>query len=144
MASSWSLFAIRHSPFACVAVLMTNPLAGSKRVVVKVGSALIVDSTAGTIKHDWLATVAADIAELKKEKREVVVVSSGAIALGRRALSLKSGALRLEESQAAAAAGQIRLAQAYVDAFQVHRLAVAQILLTLEDTEGRRRYLNAR
>ncbi len=74
----------------------------------------------------------------------MVVVSSGAIALGRRALSLKSGGLRLEESQAAAAAGQIRLAQAYVDAFQVHQLAVAQILLTFEDTEERRRYLNAR
>src|SRR5712671_8012690 len=80
----------------------------------------------------------------KQAKKEVIVVSSGAIALGRRALSLKSGGLRLEESQAAAAAGQIRLAQAYVDAFQVHQLAVAQILLTLEDTEERRRYLNAR
>jgi glutamate 5-kinase len=123
---------------------MSSPLGKAKRIVVKVGSALLVDSAAGTVKRDWLATLAADIAELRKEKREVIVVSSGAIALGRRALSLKSGALRLEESQAAAAAGQIRLAQAYVDAFQVHALAVAQILLTLEDTEGRRRYLNAR
>ncbi len=123
---------------------MSDPLKSSKRIVVKVGSALIVDSTAGTVKRDWLATLAADVAELRRDKREVVVVSSGAIALGRRALSLKSGGLRLEESQAAAAAGQIRLAQAYVDAFQVHQLAVAQILLTFEDTEERRRYLNAR
>jgi len=123
---------------------VSDPLKSSKRIVVKVGSALIVDSTAGTVKRDWLATLAADVAELRRDKREVVVVSSGAIALGRRALSLKSGGLRLEESQAAAAAGQIRLAQAYVDAFQVHQLAVAQILLTFEDTEERRRYLNAR
>ena len=123
---------------------VSNPLMKAKRIVVKVGSALLVDAAAGNVKRDWLATLAEDIAELKRDKRDVIVVSSGAIALGRRALSLKSGALRLEESQAAAAAGQIRLAQAYVDAFQVHQLAVAQILLTLEDTEARRRYLNAR
>ena len=123
---------------------MTDPLAKAKRIVVKVGSALLVDSTAGTLKRDWLASLAADIAALKQEKKEVIVVSSGAIALGRRALTLKSGTLRLEESQAAAAVGQVRLAQAYVDAFHVHDIAVAQILLTLEDTEERRRYLNAR
>ena len=123
---------------------MRREWTNARRIVIKVGSALLVDSAAGSVKRDWLATLAADIADLRKERREVIVVSSGAIALGRRALSLKSGALRLEESQAAAAAGQIRLAQAYVDAFQVHALAVAQILLTLEDTESRRRYLNAR
>ncbi|MEA2824094.1 MAG: glutamate 5-kinase [Alphaproteobacteria bacterium] len=123
---------------------MTDHLASAKRIVVKVGSTLLVDSAAGAFKHDWLASLAADVAALKQTKKEVIVVSSGAIALGRRALKLKSGALRLEESQAAAAIGQVRLAQAYVDAFHGHDIQVAQILLTLEDTEERRRYLNAR
>jgi len=123
---------------------VSNHLAQAKRIVVKVGSALLVDSAAGTLKREWLASLAADIAALKKDRKEIIIVSSGAIALGRRALKLKSGALRLEESQAAAATGQVRLAQAYVDAFHVHDIAVAQILLTLEDTEERRRYLNAR
>ena len=123
---------------------MTDHLAGAKRIVVKVGSTLLVDSAAGAFKRDWLASLAADVAALKQAKKEVIVVSSGAIALGRRALKLKSGALRLEESQAAAAVGQVRLAQAYVDAFHGHDIQVAQILLTLEDTEERRRYLNAR
>jgi glutamate 5-kinase len=123
---------------------VTDHLAKAKRIVVKVGSTLLVDSTAGTLKRDWLASLAADVAALKQAKKEVIIVSSGAIALGRRALKLKSGALRLEESQAAAAVGQVRLAQAYVDAFHGHDIQVAQILLTLEDTEERRRYLNAR
>ena len=124
---------------------VSDHLARAKRIVVKVGSALLVDSASGAVKSDWLASLATDLAELKKAGKDVIVVSSGAIALGRRALKLKSGgALRLEESQAAAAAGQIRLAQAYVDAFRAHDLAVAQVLLTLEDTEQRRRYLNAR
>jgi glutamate 5-kinase len=123
---------------------MTDHLGKAKRIVVKVGSALLVDSKAGTLKQDWLASLATDIADLKKSGKDIIVVSSGAIALGRRALNLKSGALRLEESQAAAATGQIRLAQAYVDAFEKHGLAVAQILLTLDDTEERHRYLNAR
>lgn len=123
---------------------MTDHLASAKRIVVKVGSTLLVDSAAGAFKRDWLASLAADVAALKQAKKEVIVVSSGAIALGRRALNLKSGALRLEESQAAAAIGQVRLAQAYVDAFHGHDIQVAQILLTLEDTEERRRYLNAR
>jgi len=123
---------------------VSNHLAQAKRIVVKVGSALLVDSAAGTLKREWLASLAADIAALKNEKKEVIIVSSGAIALGRRALKLKGSVLRLEESQAAAAVGQVRLAQAYVDAFHVHDIAIAQILLTLEDTEERRRYLNAR
>jgi glutamate 5-kinase len=123
---------------------VSDHLAKAKRIVVKVGSTLLVDSQAGAVKHDWLATLTADVAMLKHAGKEIIVVSSGAIALGRRALKLKSGVLRLEESQAAAATGQIRLAQAYVDAFHAHDLAVAQILLTLEDTEERRRYLNAR
>ena len=123
---------------------MTDHLAKAKRIVVKVGSTLLVDSTAGTLKRDWLASLAADVAALKQAKKDVIVVSSGAIALGRRALKLKAGALRLEESQAAAAVGQVRLAQAYVDGFHGYDIQVAQILLTLEDTEERRRYLNAR
>ncbi len=123
---------------------MTDHLAKAKRIVVKVGSALLVDSGAGALKREWLASLAADIAALKQAKKEIIIVSSGAIALGRRALKLKSGALRLEESQAAAAVGQVRLAQAYVDAFHVYDITVAQILLTLDDTEERRRYLNAR
>jgi glutamate 5-kinase len=123
---------------------VSDPLAKAKRIVIKVGSALLVDSSAGTLNRDWLTTLAVDIATLKSENKEIIVVSSGAIALGRRALKLKASALRLEESQAAAAVGQVRLAQAYVDAFHVHDIAVAQILLTPEDTEERRRYLNAR
>ena len=123
---------------------MTDHLAKAKRIVVKVGSTLLVDSAAGALKRDWLASLAADVAALKQAKKEVIIVSSGAIALGRRALKLKAGALRLEESQAAAAVGQVRLAQAYVDGFHGYDIQVAQILLTLEDTEERRRYLNAR
>jgi glutamate 5-kinase len=123
---------------------MTDHLAKCKRVVVKVGSALLVDSKAGALKLEWLASLAADIAELKRQGKDVIVVSSGAIALGRRTLKLKAGPLRLEDSQAAAAVGQIRLAQGWADAFQSHAITVAQILLTLDDTEERRRYLNAR
>ncbi len=123
---------------------MTDHLAKAKRIVVKVGSTLLVDSAAGALKRDWLASLAADVAALKQAKKEIIIVSSGAIALGRRALKLKAGALRLEESQAAAAVGQVRLAQAYVDGFHGYDIQVAQILLTLEDTEERRRYLNAR
>jgi glutamate 5-kinase len=123
---------------------MTDHFAKARRIVVKVGSGLLVDSAAAAINRDWLASLAADIAELRRENRDVIIVSSGAIALGRRALKLRTGPLRLDESQAAAAVGQVRLAQTYVDAFHVHGITVAQILLTLEDTEGRRRYLNAR
>jgi glutamate 5-kinase len=124
---------------------MTDHLDRSKRIVVKVGSALLVDAASGAVKSDWLASLAADLAALRKAGKDVIVVSSGAIALGRRALKLKAGgALRLEESQAAAAAGQIRLAQSVCGRIPCARSAVAQVLLTLEDTEQRRRYLNAR
>jgi glutamate 5-kinase len=123
---------------------MSNAFANTKRVVVKVGSALLVDGKTGALKRDWLVSLVADVANLRSEKKDVLLVSSGAVALGRRALGLKPGPLRLEESQASAAVGQVRLARAYADAFQAHDLAAAQILLTLEDTEERRRYLNAR
>ena len=123
---------------------MTDILAHAKLVVVKVGSSLLVDSESGTLRREWLKSLCADIAALKREGKEVVLVSSGAIALGRRALKLKSGPLRLEESQAAAAAGQVRLAGAYADILKADDLAAAQVLLTLDDTEERRRYLNAR
>ena len=123
---------------------MSGVLSKAKLVVVKVGSALLVDSASGELRRDWLNSLCADVAALKAESRQVILVSSGAIALGRRALKLKSGALRLEDSQAAAAAGQVRLAQAYADIFAGQNIVAAQVLLTLGDTEERRRYLNAR
>jgi len=117
---------------------------GAKRIVVKIGSSLLVDAAAGTLRQAWLEALADDIAELRKDGKEVVVVSSGAIALGRNALKLPKGALKLEDSQAAAAVGQIDLAHAYEEAFRARSLVAAQVLLTLGDTEERRRYLNAR
>src|ERR1700749_113503 len=119
-------------------------LADAKRVVVKVGSALLGDGEKGRLNRVWLESLAADIAALRKRGQEVILVSSGAIALGRRHLDLAAGKLKLEESQAAAAVGQIRLAHAYKELLDSHEIAVAQILLTLGDTEQRRRYLNAR
>ncbi|HUG99047.1 MAG TPA: glutamate 5-kinase [Gammaproteobacteria bacterium] len=119
-------------------------IAGARRIVVKIGSALLVDRASGTLDAPWFEDLVADIARLRKRGQEVMVVSSGAIALGRRHLGLRSGTLRLEESQAAAAAGQIRLAHAWQEALGRHDVPVAQLLLTLGDTEERRRYLNAR
>ncbi len=119
-------------------------LVGARRVVVKIGSALLVDQETGALKADWLAALCDDMAELKRGGRDIIVVSSGAIALGRRALGLPRGPLKLEESQAAAAVGQIGLAQAYQTMFRERGITAAQILLTLGDTEERRRYLNAR
>ena len=117
---------------------------GAKRLVVKIGSSLLVDSASGTLKAQWLASLCDDIAKLKAEGKEMIVVSSGAIALGRNVLKLPKGALKLEDSQAAAAVGQIALAHAYEDEFRARGLVAAQVLLTLGDTEERRRYLNAR
>jgi glutamate 5-kinase len=119
-------------------------LTDAKRVVVKVGSALLVDSDKGRLNRAWLESLAADVAACRKRGQEVILVSSGAIALGRRHLKLGTGKLKLEEAQAAAAVGQIRLAHAYKDLLEAHDITVAQILLTLGDTEQRRRYLNAR
>jgi len=119
-------------------------LSDAKRVVVKVGSALLVDQASGRLNRNWLESLAEDIARLRRRNQEVLLVSSGAIALGRRHLDLPTGKLRLEESQAAASVGQIRLAHAWKEVLEQHQITVAQILLTLEDTERRRRYLNAR
>jgi glutamate 5-kinase len=119
-------------------------LAAARRIVVKIGSALVVDEQDATPRAAWLASVAADVAALRARGVEVVLVSSGAIALARRALNLTRRKLRLEEKQAAAAVGQIRLAGAWAEALSAKGLNAAQLLLTLEDSEDRRRYLNAR
>src|SRR5450755_3591436 len=119
-------------------------LTEAKRVVVKVGSALLVDPEKGRLNRAWLESFAEDVASFRKRGQDVILVSSGAIALGRRHLGLSAGKLKLEESQAAAAVGQIRLAHAYKELLDAHEITVAQILLTLGDTEQRRRYLNAR
>jgi glutamate 5-kinase len=119
-------------------------LADFRRIVVKVGSSLLVDSSAGKLKEAWLASLAQDIAGLHGEKRDVLVVSSGAIALGRAVLKLPKGPLKLEDSQAAAAVGQIALARTWAEALGQHSITAGQVLVTLTDTEERRRYLNAR
>jgi glutamate 5-kinase len=121
-----------------------SPLQQARRIVVKVGSALLVDSETGRINRPWLETLIEDLLRLRKRNQQVILVSSGAIALGRRELKLAKGPLRLEESQAAAAVGQIRLAHAYKELLESREVTVAQVLLTLEDSERRRRYLNAR
>ena len=118
------------------------PLSQAKRVVVKIGSALLVE--AGALRAPWLASLAEDVAGLKKRGQDVVLVSSGSIALGRAALGLPDSPLALEQSQAAAAVGQIRLARAYEEALAPHGITTAQVLVTLEDSANRRRYLNSR
>jgi glutamate 5-kinase len=115
-----------------------------RRIVVKVGSALLIDAAGGQVKHAWLASLVDDLAALHGEGRDVLVVSSGAIALGRAVLRLPKGPLRLEDSQAAAAVGQIELARTWSEALGRHGIGAGQILVTLGDTEERRRYLNAR
>lgn len=119
-------------------------LAQARRLVVKVGSALLVDAASGALKSDWLAGLAQDVAALREGGVSVVLVSSGAIALGRRVLGLPGAPLALEQSQAAAAVGQIRLARAWEAALAPHGITTAQILVTLDDTADRRRYLNTR
>lgn len=119
-------------------------LADAGLVVVKVGSTLVVDEASGEIRRDWLMALADDIAALRARGQKVVIVSSGAIAAGRRRLGLKSRKLKLEQNQASAAVGMIRIAHAFQDALARHDIPVAQSLLTLEDSEIRRRYLNAR
>jgi len=123
---------------------MTQSLASARRVVVKVGSALLTDESKGRVRTRWLSALARDIADLQQRGVHVALVSSGAIAVGRGLLGLGHGRLRLEQKQAAAAAGQIRLAHAYQTALARYGVCAAQVLLTLDDTEQRRRYLNAR
>jgi glutamate 5-kinase len=119
-------------------------LAAARRVVIKVGSALLVEKSTGSVNRDWLEALADDIAAVRARGQEVVLVSSGAIALGRRELGLAKRKPKLEEKQAAAAVGQIRLAHAWKEVLERRGFTVAQVLLTLGDTEERRRYLNAR
>ncbi|MCI5077659.1 glutamate 5-kinase [Oricola sp.] len=122
---------------------MTGRLSAYKRIVVKIGSALLVDRASG-LKRAWLTSLARDIAGLRGRGHEVLVVSSGAVAMGRTVLDMRSGSLRLEESQAAAAVGQIALARAWSEALDAETITTGQVLVTIDDTESRRRYLNAR
>jgi len=122
----------------------SGPLGQARRVVVKVGSALLVDAATGRLNRVWLESLVEDLQSLRRRGQQVIVVSSGAVALGRRQLGLSGGSLRLAEKQAAAAVGQIRLAHAYKEMLEGEGLSVAQMLLTLEDSEQRTRYLNAR
>jgi glutamate 5-kinase len=115
-----------------------------RRIVVKVGSSLLIDSDAGEVRASWLQALAADIARLHGGGRDLLIVSSGSIALGRSRLKLPRGPLKLEESQAAAAVGQIALARIWAEVLGDHGIGAGQILVTLQDTEERRRYLNAR
>jgi glutamate 5-kinase len=124
--------------------MKTPTLADFRRIVVKVGSSLLVDAQAGRLKEAWLASLTADLAALHRDRRDLLVVSSGAIALGRAVLKLPGGPLKLEDSQAAAAVGQIALARTWTEALSRHDITAGQILVTLGDTEERRRYLNAR
>jgi glutamate 5-kinase len=126
------------------ALPQTPALASFRRIVVKVGSSLLVDSAAGALKRAWLESLAADIAALHADGRDMLVVSSGSIALGRAVLKLPRGPLKLEEAQGAAAVGQIALARSWSEVLSAHGLTAGQVLVTLGDTEERRRYLNAR
>lgn len=121
----------------------STDILAARRLVIKIGSALLVDETQGTVHRAWLDALASDVAAARARGQEVILVSSGAIAVGRKYLKLGTG-LKLGEKQAAAAAGQLRLAHAYQEVLGAHSLEVGQILLTLDDTENRRRYINAR
>lgn len=124
--------------------LTTPDVAKANCVVVKIGSVLLVDEATGNIHHAWLDAICDDIAVMHARGQKVVIVTSGAIAVGRAPLKLGNRSLRLEEKQAAAATGQMRLSQAYQSSLERHDLTVAQVLLTVDDTEDRRRFLNAR
>ncbi len=122
----------------------STDLAAGRRVVVKIGSDLLVDDERGTVRRHWLEALAEDLAACRGRGQELVIVSSGAIAVGRRPLGFADGDLRLEEKQAAAATGMVRLAHAYHETLEKHGMTVAQVLLTLADNDDRRRYINAR
>lgn len=121
----------------------TSPIADAKRLIVKVGSSLLVDEATGHVRREWLESLCADVARCRARGQEVVLVSSGAVAVGRRHLGL-TPPLTLDQKQAAAATGQIQLAHAYQEALARHGITCAQVLLTLFDSDDRRRYLNAR
>ncbi len=123
---------------------MTNALAPYRRITIKIGSALLVDGKTGKLRTEWLAALAEDLATLKAQGLSLVIVSSGAIALGRRLLGLDAKSLPLDQSQAAASAGQIALSQAWAEALGRHGIVTGQILLTPNITEERRYFLNAR
>ena len=124
--------------------LNTPRLTDFRRIVVKIGSSLLVDVHGGRLNENWLASLATDIAAMHCDKRDILVVSSGAIALGRTVLKLAAGELALEDSQGAAAVGQIELARTWSEALSRHGITTGQVLVTPADTEERRRYLNAR
>ena len=128
---------------AALKPLAAPDVLAARRLVVKIGSALLVDREKG-LKRAWLSALAMDVAEAKTRGTDVVLVSSGSIALGRKVLGLPDGPLPLEQSQAAAAVGQIRLARAYEEVLATHGITTGQVLVTLDDTEDRRRYLNSR
>src|SRR5580704_9761932 len=132
------------SPASTSQIMKTPSLGDFRRIVIKVGSSLLVDAQAGRLNERWLSSLATDIADIHRDRRQALVVSSGAIALGRAVLKLAAGPLKLEDSQAAAAVGQIALARQWTEALSRHDIIAGQILLTLGDTEERRRYLNAR
>src|ERR1700761_7267763 len=126
---------------------MSRPLDNAKRLIIKVGSALLVDGE-GAIRREWLNTLASELAHWRKAGREILIVTSGAVGLGREFIGLSrktiKRTLHMEEKQAAAAAGQPKLMQAWEQAFLPHNLHVAQVLLTLDDTEDRQRHLTCR
>lgn len=123
---------------------MTHKIADAKRLVIKIGSSLLLDHVTGAIHHEWLKSLIADVVVCWQRGQQIIIVSSGAIFLGRRQLKFKSRILQLEEKQAAAAVGQIKLAHAYQDMLVEHGMTAAQILLTIDDSENRKRYLNAK
>lgn len=123
---------------------MTRSIHNFKRVVLKIGSSLLTEEASGTVRAEWLGTLAADIARLRAMGKEIIIVTSGAVALGRGVLTIHHKPLKLEEKQAAAACGQPLIMQAWREALASHRIATAQLLLTIDDSENRRRYLNAR
>src|ERR1700691_6447489 len=123
---------------------MSETVASSRRLIVKIGSALLVEEATGEIRRPWLEALSEEGVACRKRGQQVLIVTSGAVAVGRRPLGLASGTLKLEEKQAAASAGQLRLAHAYQEVAARHDVTVAQILLTPDDPEARRRHLNAR
>jgi len=127
-----------------VATLSQVSLNDARRLVVKIGSALLVDRNSGALRSEWLHSLAADVSRIRARGCQVILVSSGSIALGRGVLGLPAGGLALEQSQAAAAVGQIQLARAYEEALAPYGLVTGQVLVTLEDSTDRRRYLNSR